>query len=582
MKVKDKQKQSLRSAGAKASTPKHVKEGKGKTEQAKGGKKKSLLNHLPILPIPIIAFLLIWWWTASWQGDVFRMMRENSFFVPDSLMMRFETCLPYGMLWCAGRALLMLFRYPWLGGAVLSFILTLSCWLLGYAMRLKAGWRWIQWLPLAAYTGIFTYQGINNYFESETGQAMGIPLAILAILIVWGVMIRSFSRKPSPAFLRIPKDESPRANYLQLLVIIAVGLLPAILYGNMARAYVRPIARMQVGVMEQDWDDVIKTAEANAEQSYRPLAANFAIALVQTGQVGERFFNIRLDYDSLYIVGMNGDRQNALGLYQMECDLHAGLVQTAYHHAMENMAMLGPTLRNLKTLCKASLLRNEWEVAEKYLTILDRVPLEGDFVEKYRPMLRNSEAVNSDPEFAVIRSTEPIHDNFENHLVQPVFLGYTASLAEGRSTNALYNSLMVNIYTKTMPDFLMRSQGITGQTPPLSIAQALNLMSSKYPEIMQSFNGLNLYSNDLQNFLNETAPYVQSRPGITEEEKAQLRALGHTPSGTDTLTSSENRALHARELFPRYKGYYPYYYFFGNLKATKKRDNKGSSNAGVN
>jgi hypothetical protein len=37
------------------------------------------------------------------------------------------------------------------------------------------------------------------------------------------------------------------------------------------------------------------------------------------------------------------------------------------------------------------------------------------------------------------------------------------------------------------------------------------------------------------------------------------------------------------ELFDQYRGYYPYYYFFGNLKATRKRDtNEASSAAGVN
>lgn len=517
-----------------------------------------------------------------WQGDVFRMMRENSFFAPSELLMNYELGKNYGMLWTVGRALLMLYRYSWLGGMVLALMLTLSCWLLGYAMRLKAAWRWIQWLPLAVYTGIMTYQGTNNYFEAETGQAFGIPLAILAILAIWGIIIRSFSRKPVPAILSIPKDESVKANYAQLLVVLLIGFMPALIFGQVQRSYVRPIARMQVGVMEQNWTDVIETAEANAEESYRPFAAQYAIALVQTGQIADRLFNIRLDYDSLYIEGINGDRQNALGIYQMECDLHAGLVQTAYHHAMENMAMEGPTLRNLKTLSKAALLRNEWEVAKKYLTILSHVPFEGDFVEKYSAMLWNKEAVNQDPEFAVVRSTEPIHDNFENNFIMPVFLGYTASLYEGRSTNALYNSLMVNLYTKTTQEFLMRCQGISGQTPPISISQALALFSSKYPEVTKAFNGLNFQMNDLQSFLNEASPYVQSRPGITEEEKAQLIKLGHHPSGTDTLTSAENRALHARELFPRYKGYYPYYYFFGNLKATKKRDNKESSKAGVN
>lgn len=559
---------SVRSTGKTARTPKPIKSGK--------------TWKLPVLPIPVIVFFLVWWWASLWQGDVFRMARENSFFAPSELLMRFELDQPYGLLWCAGRALLMLFRYSWLGGMVLALMLTLSCWLLGYAMRLTPRWRWIQWLPLTLYTGIFTYNGTNVYFESETGQIMGIPLAILLVLLVWGIIIRSFSRKHSPALIRRPKDETTLNNHLQLAVVLFVGFLPALIYGSTCRSYVRPISHMQVAVMEQDWEEVIQTAQDNADESYRPFAAQYAIALVQTGQIADRLFDIRLDYDSLYVEGMNGSRQNPLNLYLMECDLHAGLVQTAYHHAMENMSMEGPTLRNLKMLCKTALLRSEWELAQKYLTILERVPFEGDFVKKYRAMLWDKKAVDGDPEFAVIRNTEPIHDNFENRFVQPVFLGYTAALTEGRSMNALYNSLMVNIYTKTMQDFLMRCQAITGQTPPKSIAEALLLMSSKHPEVMQAFPNLGIYGGELQGFLNETTPYIQGRPSITEQEKADLIALGFTPSGSDSLISSENRALHARELFPRFKGYYPYYYFFGNLKATKKQERKESSNAGVN
>lgn len=542
----------------------------------------ALHTRLPLLPIPVLAFVLIWLWASYCQGDIFRMARENSFFAFDSLLMNYELCKPQGWLWALGRALLMLFRYPWIGGAVLALMLTMSCWLLGYILRLTPRWRWLQWTPLVAYTGTVTYAGLNNYYEVETGYAMAIPLAVFVLLLALGVGVRLLTRKPAPALVGLPKDETSTQNLLQIAVIAGLVLAVPMLYGSMSRSYVRPIAHMQVSVMEQDWDEVIETAEANAEESYRPFAAQYAIALVQTGQIADRMFNIRLDYDSLYIVGMNGNRHDALNMYLMECDYHAGLVQTAYHHAMENMAMEGPTLRNLKMLCKTALLRGEWEVAEKYLTILDKVPFEGDFVEKYKAMLRNNDKINEDAEFAVVRSTEPLRDNFENRFIQPVFLGYTATLYEGRSINALYNSMMVNIYTKTMQEFLMRSQALEGQTPPTCISQALALMSGKQPEILNHFNGVNYYCGDLQSFLAETQQYIQPRPGITEEEKAELLKIGITPSGSDSLISSENRALHARALFPKYKGYYPYYYFFGNLKATKKKNATESSSAGVN
>lgn len=525
-----------------------------KTEKVRAKGSDKTRRRLPLLPVPVVVLILLWLWAAWWQGDVFRMVRENSFFAADGTLMKYELSKSYGILWTIGRALLTTFRYPWLGGLILSLMLTASCWLLGYAMRLKAAWRWVQYMPLAIFTSIFTYQGIGNWFEAESGHVMGIPFCILTILCVWGIIIRSFSRKPAPAILRIPTDETPRQNWLQTFVAILTIAIP-MAYAHYTRPYVRPLAKMQVGVIEQDWQKVINIAHANDEMSNRPMAAQYAMALVQTGQIAEKLFDIRLDYDSIYARGYTGDYTNQTSIYQMECDYYAGLVETAYHHAMESMAMEGPTVRNLKMLSKTSLLRGEWEVADKYLTILDKVPFEGDFVKKYRPMIGDSTLVNADKEMAMVRLTEPMRDAFENSFVQPVFLGYNAMLFEGRSINALWNSLMVHIYTKTMQQFIYRTQPLAGTTPPTSLAEALTLMANKTPELMNMFNGLNLHVGRLQNFIEDTRQY---------------------------MGSPEDRAAHARELFPKYKGYYPYYYFFGNLKATKKSNKTQSSNAGVN
>ena len=45
----------------------------------------------------------------------------------------------------------------------------------------------------------------------------------------------------------------------------------------------------------------------------------------------------------------------------------------------------------------------------------------------------------------------------------------------------------------------------------------------------------------------------------------------------------KDRPGNAYKLFEKYKGYYPYYYFFGNLKATKKGyTGEAKSASGVN
>lgn len=528
----------------------HSKQTTGKEKQGTApiAEKKTVL--LPVLPI---FFLLVWAWAALWYGDVFRIAREYSFWAFDETLMKYETGRPWEILWMAGLLLLQAYRWPVLGGLIHSLFITCCTWLVGYNLRLSSNLRPLQYLPAMAYMSWVTYQGFDLYFETETGAIMGIPLLCLIVLAVIGIVIRTFSHKAVPAFISIPKDETPWANRIGLAIAV-ISVAVALALSEWLRPEVRVVTTMQRQMMAQDWTGMAETARSKADLSYRQIAAYYAIALVQKGQQGERMFDIRLDYDNPHMHGWDGKESTGLNYYQMDCDLYAGFVLSSYHHAMEHMTMNGPSIRTLKVLCKCALLRGEWEVAKKYLRILDKVPFEGEWVAKYSAMVGKTELVDKDPEFAMIRLTEPLNDTFENQYIQPVFLGYNAILSEGRSVNALWNSIMVNIYTKTMPQFIARCQPLAGTTPPQSIAEAIVLMSGKTPGLAEQFTGLEFHHNRLRNFVQDVQPLMNDRPA------------------------------YARELFPKYKGYYPYYYFFGNLKATRSSDDKkqSSSNSGVN
>ena len=505
-----------------------------------------------ILPVVLLFFLLVWAWCALYYGDVMRIAREYSFWVADTKQMKFILDQNYGGLWYVGRMLLQLFRYPVLGGFVFAALLTAASWLVGYSLRLNARWRWLQYIPALAYISYLTHLGIGMFFDTETGNIMGVPVLSLAVLAIWGVLIRSFSKKKAPAFLGIPQDETPRQNYIQLGVCI-LGLAGSITFTQAYRPYVPVITRMMVGQINQDWEGIQKTARANAELSYRAIAAYYAMALVQTDQVGERVYDIRMDYDTLHAYGWDDLPNNGNSLYFAEASYHAGLVETSYHCAFEKMVMNGPSVHVLELITKCALMRSEWELAEKYIRILRQVPFEGAFCGKYAKMVRQPKLVNADPEMACIRQLEPLYDSFENLYQQPVFMGYNLRLYQGRSINAIKNSLAVCLYTKLMPDFVQRLQPISGTIPSENFADGILLIANKYPNLEKQFNGLDFRSARLGNFMQEIQPYMKDRAGF------------------------------AKELFPKYKGYYPYYYFFGNLKATKKSEpQKQTSNSGVN
>lgn len=505
---------------------------------------------MPVLPILFVATYL---WAAWYYGDVLRMARERSFWVASSEQMEFLLCQEFGGLWYIGRLMISLFRYPWIGALLPATMITWGTWCLGYGLRLNAKWRWLQYLPAGIFMMWISYEGINWFYENESGAILGIPFCSTIILTIWAIMIASFSRKKAPALFGIPKDETAWQNRIQLLLVVLVFAVQGI-FTEVCRPYTRVIAKMNVAVLNSDWKGVIETGRENAELSYRPIAAYYALALVNTDQICESLYDIRLDYDSLYMHGRNSSAHvHALTLYQEDCDYYGGFIQTCIHHAMERVTMIGPNIRSMELLTKCALMTGEWEVAKKYLRILEDVPFEGEFVEKYSKYVDQPEVVNSDKEMAHIRLLEPVHDSFENTYQQPLFLGYNAVLTEGRSINALMNSLAVCMYSKAMPAFMMRTDPLQGKALPSNIADALCLMSAKDPSILDRFPNMDFRYQKLAKHLADMKPFMKDRP------------------------------KHAKEIFHKYKGYYPYYYFFGNLKATKKTSkDKGSSTAGVN
>jgi hypothetical protein len=307
-------------------------------------------------------------------------------------------------------------------------------------------------------------------------------------------------------------------------------------------------------MINEDWAGMTQTARDNASLSYRPLAAYYAIALIHTGRLADDLFDIRLDFDSLHVMNYSGEPDVGSNYYIIDCNYAAGLFRPAEHKAIERMTMEGPSLSTLKHLTRLALLDHNWALARKYLSILGRTPFEDAFVERYSPMLDSPDLVAADPEFALLRQTEPVMDNFESYFEQPVFLGYNCVLMAGRSATALQHSLLANLYSKRMPAFLERCQALVGSTPQKTIAEGLVTQVKKNPDIIQAFPQLQMTAQMYTGFLRNVATEMKDRP------------------------------RYARELFDSYKGYYPYYYFFGNLKATRKSDKKehASSNAGVN
>lgn len=506
------------------------------TEETKNGLWKRVGQWR--LPSLLVFTVGMWLWAWLYYGSVFAVSEEYSFWSWDVRLLSHFMSQPYAPLRYVGRALLTLFHYPALGSALLALMGGMVSAMVGYLLMLPARWRWVQYLPVVAYMLVVTHLGIDVYYEAETGYIMGVPALVLGVLAVVTLLVRILSHRPLPLLWRVPADEGRTANWCQTVACV-MALCAVVAYDQWKRPYVRTISRMVVSHWQQDWDEVQRVARANAEQSNRIMATYYAAALVHTGRIGTNVYDIRLEYDTLSIHGMDLRDNTGINMYLEEGNFHAGLMQTCYHSCMEQMVMTGPTLRLLKLMTKCALIRTEWELARKYLYILSKVPFQEDFCRRYGAMVRNYDLMMKDAELAKVAELQPIQDSFENQHQNPTFMGYNLNLSMGRSMAAWDNSTAVCLYTKLLPQFTSRLEPYVGKTLPENFADGALLAARKYPEILDAFPQLKWRSTQLESYINSMQPYMSDRPG------------------------------YGPKLFPSQKGYYPHYYFFGNLRATK-------------
>lgn len=487
----------------------------------------------------LLFFLSAWFLLSIYYGDVMYIAQQNSFFSTKASLMDFVTShRPYGYLWWLGRAFLQLFYYPILGGAVTSLMLALISGLIMYVFRIRQKFALLQFLPAFLWIGYLFFQGYELYYQAETGMILGIPLCVLIILILQSGFIRTFSKRRIYSTFAIVST-SQKQRFLDCLVILFVPLL-LILGSEQLRPYVRPTAHMQRSMQAENWEEMKRTAK-ECKISARPIAAYYAIALMQTGEITQSLFDIEYNYMDLYLYDRNGGKDFGTAYYESDGNFYAGLINTAYRNALEQLTMDGPSALNLKRLAEASLLNGEHKLCEKYLKILESMPFESEFVERTKALNKNTELVAQNTRLNKILQLRPVEDSFETLYREPLFLGYNIALLQGRSIEALHASLAACLYSKLIPNFLIRTEPLVNSTLPQNVQDALIMESDKNPNISKIFQFDEFSLQKYEVFLNMSASY------------------------------KGRREIGAKELKKQFLGFYPYYYYYGNIHSESQK-----------
>ena len=305
--------------------------------------------------------------------------------------------------WCAGIALwkkliVALVAIPvlyWLiGPMVLLVALVMMPWLVAvpavvYALTLML--LSAQWLPFPM-TRVML--GVGYYRVPATLPYMLMAIPVVILLLTW--------------FAKCLPQPRKWVRYAEALVFAILILVPQA-YGFDKKKY--DLIEYDYLVRVGDWNAIIKKAEKQMPDLPMSVSAT-NLALAKTNQLGDRAFDF-------FQRGTEGllprfERNFATAQLTGEIYFNLGLVNTAQRFAFEAMEAIpnyNKSARVVKRLAETNLINGQYEVARKYLKILEKTVFYRLWAQRMMAMLGDENAINRHPLYGMLRQYR-LHDDF--------------------------------------------------------------------------------------------------------------------------------------------------------------------------
>ena len=224
----------------------------------------------------------------------------------------------------------------------------------------------------------YVYLAALPYMEFLDNFICLIPLILAAIAMISLCFLRKAGRVTVPA-------------------LVAASLLAVLVCSCWDRGF-HTVLGMERAVSEQDWDKVLKLAKK--EQTPNRVHVLYRnIALYEKGSLTEQMFqypdgdeplHTRAPFPISYICA-------APVLY------YCGMLNSCDRLSMEYSSTFCKNVHFYKYQAKTALASGEYELARKYLDMVDANWFEGKWGRRYRAFLNDSALMDADPEFQRLR-----------------------------------------------------------------------------------------------------------------------------------------------------------------------------------
>lgn len=235
------------------------------------------------------------------------------------------------------------------------------------------------------------FQGIDYYRFTE------VYFGLMGILMIVCVLVPTVMRwLPSPSK---PQQRLVIGLGEAVVLIVAFLLLRPLLFDT--RKY--EVMEYEYLVRCNNWSAIITKAEQKKPDLPMSVCAT-NLALGMKGQLGERAF----EFYQNGIQGLLPDFERNFSTLTLTGEVfwHLGLVNTAQRYAFETMEAIpnyAKSCRCIKRLAETNLVNGQYEVARKYLKMLEKTICYKKWAQRTMLLLGDEKAINANPVYGKIR-----------------------------------------------------------------------------------------------------------------------------------------------------------------------------------
>jgi hypothetical protein len=299
--------------------------------------------------------------------------------------------------------------------------------------------------------------------------------------------------QPKPAFYK-------QIPFILSIQVIFCGALAYLIYSSSFEPLKKKLLYIEYYAETEQWEEVLKVAETIDNYDFR---VNYQVnrAYEHLGKLPDQLFN----YPQLLgSAGLFFDTSSLNGSFTMPIsDLYfdLGLMSESLHWAFEGQTLLPNSPRILKRIIVANLVNKKYDLAQKFLNVLDQNMLYHAWVDKYEKYISDTTLAANDPVIAEKRRFNP-HKNVVN--LNPVD-NLKLLLATNKDNRMAYDYLLtlyiLDSHLNEFVEYLQNYSYYKIKTLPESWAEALAIYILKTKTIPPFFNSETISKSCMQRFM---------------------------------------------------------------------------------